>query len=66
MEDCGARTIGYVTTYLYKVEVNNGTSNAVGEAEDNVRLRLPTNCTEAFYDNRDATHVIIARQVGAT
>jgi hypothetical protein len=32
MEDCGARTMGYVTTCLYKVKVNNGTSNAVGEA----------------------------------
>jgi hypothetical protein len=65
MEDCGAWTMDYVTIYLYEIKVNNGSSQMpVGEAEDNVRLRLPTNCTEAFYDNQDATHVIIARQVG--
>jgi hypothetical protein len=56
--------MGYVTTYLTIVRVNNGTFNAVGEAEDNIRLRIPTNCTSAFYGNQDATHVIIARPVG--
>jgi len=38
MEDCGEQTMAYVTTRLYKVKVINGTSNAMGEAEDNVRL----------------------------
>jgi hypothetical protein len=56
--------MGHVTTCLYKVKVINSTSNAMGEAEDNVRLRLSTNCTETFYDNQDAPHVIIARQSG--
>jgi len=30
--------MAYITTCLYEVKVINGTSNAMGEAEDNVRL----------------------------
>jgi hypothetical protein len=66
MEGSGALTMGHVTTCLYKVKVINGISNAMGEAEDNIRLRLPTNRTETFYDNQDAPHVIIARQSRGT
>jgi hypothetical protein len=30
LEDCGAGTMGHVTTYVTIVKVNNGTLNAVG------------------------------------